>query len=143
MDRSTPRHKFERVRDGANGETRDGCRRLTAQKNHHEGICLEVPHRRRVPDPSPLEAVLQPDQPKHQRRDHEDADHPLCVEVEQARGQTVELQYRLQRNHERLQRVQHRPDVRREVEVPTAISTGSGQEGLRTSTQMRQLARGQ
>ena len=63
-----------------------------AKEDDQEDVCFEVAHCCRMPDPPSLEAVLQPDHTEHQRRDDEDADHPLGVEVEQAGGETVELE---------------------------------------------------
>eukprot|EP01051_Picozoa_sp_SAG22_P001954 SAG22_NODE_82_length_21749_cov_10.719769_11_plen_446_part_00 len=88
-----------------------------AQEDDHKSIRLELSGRRRMPGLPPRIDVLQRDEPEHCRRDDKHANDPCRVKVKHAGRQAVELQDRLQIDHERLERFEHGSDIARKLQV--------------------------
>ena len=114
-----------------------------AQEDDDESVGLGVAGRRRLPNPSPLVAVLHSHDRQQGQRNNQHAHSPYHVEVQQPLAQAVQLhnkynsprlvlakadsfllnntlahlQDRLQIDHEWLERIQQCADVRRELQI--------------------------
>ena len=113
-----------------------------AQEDDNESVGLGVAGGRRLPNPSPLVAVLHSHDRQQGQRNNQHAHSPYHVEVQQPLAQAVQLhnpynstrlvakadsfllndtmahlQDRLQIDHEWLERVQQCADVRRELQI--------------------------